>query len=267
MLLQDIYIYPIKSLGGQRLTRAQAWQRGFEFDRRWMLIDDTGQFITQRVEHRLALLSTEVTPSGILVCNKHFRSDSIRVDFQFESQQRIKARIWDDAVTAVVAPEAVNTWFSKFLGKTCRLVHLPETERRPVDPKYAANDEQVSLADAFPYLLIGQASLDDLNKRLDSAVSMDRFRPNLVVSGTEAFEEDSWAEIRVGTVHFKVAKPCARCVLTTVDQDTAEKGREPLHTLSGYRRTDNKVLFGQNLIALNEGTLNLGDPVEVIHHK
>ena len=264
MHIRDIYIYPVKSLGGIRVTTSRALERGFYFDRRWMLTDESGTFITQRVYHQLALLKTEITDTGILVSNRSKPKESVAVPFNLLSEETIKVSVWDDTIEALHVDNSVDEWFSDFLKLNCKLVYLPESGERPVDRRYADNNEQVSFADAFPYLLITQASLDDLNERLDVPVPMDRFRPNLVIAGASAFEEDNWKEVRIGEVHFKVAKPCARCVMTTVDQQSGVKGKEPLYTLSKYRKVNNKILFGQNLIALNEGIIREGDLLEVV---
>lgn len=267
MQVQDIYIYPIKSLGGIRYEKAAALQRGFMFDRRWMLVDEQGKFITQRVEHKLALLQTELQLNTLIISHKHYRDQQISFAINQQPENNLEVSIWDDLVVGSHLNPDIDLWFSNYLGKTCKFVFMPETGSRPIDEKYAQKNEQVSFADAFPYLLISQASLDDLNSRLENAVPMDRFRPNLVVAGSNAFEEDSWDKIRIGEVYFKVAKPCARCILTTVNQQTGLKGTEPLFTLSKYRATDNKILFGQNLIALNEGSISVEDTVEVMSYK
>lgn len=267
MKIQDIFIYPVKSLGGIRRSECKALQRGFEHDRRWMLVDHSGKFITQRVEHSLALLNTEITGNIAHIYCKDEPKQKIALNFDHAIGRNIAVTIWNDDVTAVHLSDEADEWFSDFLRKPCKLVFIPETGRRPVDPKYAERNEQVSFADAFPYLLISQASLDDLNRRLPQPVPMDRFRPNLVVSDTDSFAEDTWAEIKIGEVHFTVAKPCARCILTTVDQETGKRGKEPLQTLSSYRTSDNKVLFGQNLIALNEGIIRENDAIEIISYK
>lgn len=267
MFVQDLYIYPIKSLGGIKMKSSLALQRGFEFDRRLMLIDENGRFITQRVYSQLALLQTGIAEAGILITHKQHPELNTIVPFNHTREETITVSIWDDTVEAFHLNEELDEWFSAFLQFPCRLIYLPEDGTRAVDTRYAENGEQVSFADAFPYLLIGQASLDDLNTRLTEAVPMDRFRPSIVVAGSPAFDEDTWKEIKIGEVRFKVAKPCARCVLTTVNQETGIKGKEPLLTLSRYRTANNKVLFGQNLIALNEGIIKEGDQLEVLAYK
>jgi len=178
--------------------------------------------------------------------------------------------IWNDTVQARPYDDKTNAWFSDALDVKCRLVLLPGESKRPIDSNYAvAPDNEVSLADGYPFLLIGEGSLADLNSRLKAPVPMNRFRPNLVVAGTEAFAEDTWKRIRVGDVEFHLVKPCERCVLTTVDQSIGEKtGKEPLKTLSTYRNQNNKVLFGQNLIAESAGgSVRVGDAVEILEMK
>lgn len=267
MEVQDIFIYPVKSLGGIRCRQANALQRGFQYDRRLMLIDETGTFITQRIEHRLALLSTQVNESAVTIFHKQNPQEQLSIPLVTPTGTKLSVSIWDDRVSALSVSEEADEWFTRFLGRACKLVLMPEDGQRPVDVRYAEHEEHVSFADAFPFLLIGQGSLDDLNSRLDQPVPMNRFRPNLVVSGAAPFEEDSWARIQIGEVEFKVAKPCARCILTTVDQNTAIKGKEPLLTLSTYRKQNNKILFGQNLIALSEGIIRENDPVTILSRK
>lgn len=267
MFVQDLHIYPVKSLGGIRVKNALALQRGFQFDRRLMLTDVDGRFITQRVYHQLSLLQTEIGEEEIIITYKKQPDQRIIIPFYRNGGEPTTVSVWDDTVQALHLSKDIDKWFSDFLQFPCKLVHLPEDGVRPVDARYAEKGEQVSFADAFPYLLIGQGSLDDLNSRLDVPVPMNRFRPSIVVAGSGAFEEDTWKEIRIGEVRFKVAKPCARCILTTVDQETGVKGKEPLYTLSKYRTINNRTLFGQNLIALNEGIISEDDSVEVLSYK
>jgi len=178
--------------------------------------------------------------------------------------QPVAVRVWDDRVSAERVSAEADAWLSQFIEQACRLVHMPDTARRAVDPDYAAADDQVGFADGFPFLLISQASLDDLNARLDQPLPMLRFRPNLVISGCAPYAEDNWRRIRIGALEFRVAKPCSRCVIPTIDYATGEHGREPLQTLMTYRRRDNKIYFGQNLIHDASGRLERGMPVEVL---
>ena len=172
--------------------------------------------------------------------------------------------IWEDRCNAVTADPAAAEWFTGFLGTPCRLVRMPASTVRQVDLGWAVEGDRVGFADGFPFLLISQSSLDELNRRLDEPVPMDRFRPNVVVEGGEPFAEDGWAHVTMGEVGFRVVKPCARCVITTTDQLSGERGREPLRTLATYRRFGNKVLFGQNLIHNGTGVVRIGDSCEVM---
>lgn len=267
MQIEGIYIYPVKSLAGIPRSEAIALERGFEFDRRWMLVDENREFITQRTHHSLALLGTEIREDTLFIYKKHFPEQRVSIPLQADRGKTIRVSIWEDSLMVTRYKSEAENWLSDFLGKKCKLVFMKESAERPVDPRYALNDEQVSFADAFPYLLITQASLDDLNNRLFEKLGMNRFRPNIVVGGANAYDEDTWAEIRIGEAHFKVAKPCVRCVLTTINQETGNIGKEPLQTLASYRVSNNKILFGQNLIALNEGRISSQDKVEVIRYK
>ncbi|WP_255590383.1 MOSC domain-containing protein [Algoriphagus sp. NBT04N3] len=264
IFLQDIYIYPIKSLGGIRMEVCRVEERGFEFDRRWMLIDPQGRFVTQREYPRLALLKVQLESDFLKVYSSERPEDYIQIPLILEGYESVEVVVWDDTMLAKKLDPNIDRWFSEKLGMGVHLVKMPETTHRLVSPKYAVKNESVSFADGMPYLLIGQESLDDLNTRLERTVPMDRFRPNLVFSGAKAYEEDSWKTLKVGEVDFQIVKPCARCVMTTIDQENATKSKEPLKTLASYRTVNSKVLFGQNMVALSHGILKIGDSVQVI---
>lgn len=261
LILQNIFIYPIKSLGGIGLTEATVEERGFRHDRRWMLVDTGGRFVSQREYPQLALLGVELEEEGLRIFDRKNPKNAVVVTFELAQGPVRKVVIWDDEVIAVSVNREISRWFSDFLGFEVDLVLMPESTHRKVDPRYAVNGESVSFADGMPYLIIGQSSLDELNSRLESPVPMNRFRPNLVFTGGSPFLEDKLRKIRIGSVDFQIVKPCARCVMTTVDQDTAEQGKEPLKTLSSFRTVNNKVLFGQNVVALTLGKVKLGDPL------
>lgn len=260
-IIQDLFIYPIKSLGGIRLTEAKVEERGFKFDRRWMLVDSEGIFLTQRTYPKMALLQVELGDTGLIVFDKRNPEDTLQIPYNLISDLEIEVEIWDDRVIAKMVDPGLDTWFSEKLGMPCHLVIMPESTQRKVSSKYAVNDESVSFADGMPYLILGQESLNDLNSRLENPVLIDRFRPNIVFSGGHSYVEDSWKRIRIGAVEFQVVKPCARCVLTTIDQETGFQGKEPLKTLAGYRTIGNKVYFAQNMVALETGTIRIGDQI------
>jgi hypothetical protein len=249
-------------LGGIRLEEADVEERGFRFDRRWMLVDKEGMFVTQRVYPKLALLGVKLGEKHLIVFDKLDLSTRIEVLFELATGPEMLVTIWDDQVLAKVVHQDLNEWFSVFLGFEVRLVVLPESSQRKVDPRYAVKGESVSFADGMPYLIIGQESLYDLNSRLEQPVPMDRFRPNVVFSGGTPFQEDTLRKIKIGDLDFQIVKPCARCILTTVNQETGEKGKEPLKTLSSYRTLNGKVYFGQNMLALNFGKIRVGDLIQ-----
>lgn len=259
LILSEINIYPIKSLGGIRLKSAKVLEKGLEHDRRWMLMDDDHEFMTQRIYPKMALFKLSMVNDQFSITHK---GNSIVLPFTHSViDAPIKAKIWDDVVDVFEVSETYSAWFSEQLQINCRLVAFPEKNPRLVDERYQVNHEHVSLADAYPFLLIGEQSLADLNSRLKEPVPMNRFRPNFVFRGGDPFAEDRWKKFSIGKSKFAAVKPCARCVLTTVNQDTGEKGIEPLLTLSQYRKKENKVLFGQNIIALNHFEVYEGDEI------
>jgi len=261
LTLSEIWVYPIKSLGGIRLTTAKVLPKGLEYDRRFMLIEEGGLFMTQRVYPQMALFKTAITGNQLTIT---YLSDTLSIPLIPATLQLPRpVQIWDDLVMANEVDPVYSAWFSQRLGMACKLVYFPEKNPRAVDPRYKVNDEHVGLADAYPFLIIGQASLNDLNTRLDVPLPMNRFRPNLVFTGGQPYEEESWRNFTIGANRFVGVKPCARCVLTTVDQETAQKGKEPLKTLATYRNFNNKIIFGQNVVALDHHLITVGDTLAV----
>ncbi len=261
MHLQDIYIYPIKSLGGIKVEEAITEEKGLQYDRRWMLVDKNRVFITQRNIFRLALLQVRFIESGLEVFQKKNPEIRIEIPFLPQTDTFLNVTIWEDEVVGQLVDPAIGKWFSDQIGIPCDLVYMPEDSERKLKPKYSVNNESVSFSDGMPYLIIGQESLNDLNSKLENPVPMDRFRPNLVFSGAEHFEEDGWDTVQIGEAVFKVTKPCARCVLTTVNQDSGIRGKEPLLTLSQYRKVKNKIMFGQKMLLLKGDKIKVGDAV------
>ena len=260
--LTEIDIYPIKSARGISLPSARLDDWGLEFDRRWMVVDEKGHFLTQRTLPTMALINVALKEDHLSVTSRGV--GELAVPFLVSPSAKLRVDIWDDSLDAVdVGPDAAS-WFTALLGLRCRLVQMPEKPARFIDRKYAPQNSPVSFADAFPLLLISQMSLEDLNARLAVPVPMNRFRPNLVIGGSSAFEEDTWRSLEIGSVSFRVAKPCARCTVPTVNQDTGEAGKEPMRTLRTYRARDSKVYFGQNVIHEGHGILKVGDVVQAI---
>lgn len=290
--LDALYVYPIKSCGAIRVKRARVAERGIQHDRRWMLVDPEGVFLSQRDHPRMALIRPRLTDRGLevrapdmepLVIPTQEDSDASSAAFpsrERSARPRRPVRIWKDRCDAVDQGDEAARWFSAFLHLRCRLVRQVEDAHRPVPPDFDSGSgrTQVSFADAFPFLLTSMSSLRDLNHRIGagaegeapavpSGVPMSRFRPNLVVSGAPAWAEDRWRRLRMGALDFAVVKPCARCVVTTVDQATGatgEEGGEPLRTLGRFRRREGGVMFGQNLVHLGQGVIEEGVRVEVL---
>lgn len=261
LTLTALYRYPVKSLGGERHRVLDVQARGFSLDRQWMVVDPQGGFLTQRQQPRMTLIGARVDDQGVLqLCAPGMPDIAVGPC----ADQRVQVTVWGDSVSAAPTDPDADAWLSAFLGLPCRLVGFPREQVRRVDPDFARPSDQVGFADGFPFLLISQASLDDLNGRLDRPVTIQRFRPNLVVEGCEPFAEDGWRRIRIGELDFRVAKPCSRCIIPTIDPATGVPGKEPLRTLIGYRRRDSKVYFGQNLIHDGNGRLAAGMPVEVL---
>ena len=260
-IVSEIWIYPVKSFGGIQLQSAKVLPKGLEHDRRLMLIDEGNMFMTQREHHQMALFKTELVDQKFFV---HHNGESIELNYNY-SGNPIISQVWNDPILVYEVSKLHSDWFSDRLKIKCKLVVFPENLSRQIDPRYKINDDHVSLADGYPLLVIGQSSLDDLNGRMESPLPMNRFRPNLVFTGGEPFEEDHWSRFKIGESGFAAVKKCARCVLTTVNQDTAEKGIEPLATLAKYRRGENNVYFGQNLIPLNSGNeISVGQSIEIL---
>ena len=253
--LSEIWIYPIKSLGGISLQEAVPEPRGLRYDRRWMLVDETGRFVSQREIPKMAMLGTALETPFLTVFLKNAPNEKVQIPLEVNTAglQKIEVQIWDDSCTGLVLNPEINQWFSDNLGQNLRLVWMPDTNHRPADERYAPVGHQVSYADGFPYLIIGQASLDALNSRLELPLPMNRFRPNFVFTGGQPFEEDSWSEFSINQQLFQGQKPCARCSITTTDQDTAERAAEPLKTLATFRQFEKRILFGQNVVWLGDG--------------
>ncbi|MBZ9559849.1 MULTISPECIES: MOSC N-terminal beta barrel domain-containing protein [unclassified Modicisalibacter] len=259
--LSEIYRYPVKSTAARSLTRALVSEEGLDGDRRYMLARPDGRFVTARTHPALQRVIVEPVDGGLDL--HHPEAGAIEARETRFARESFTTAVWGDTFVAVTTETALDAWFSEILGEPVRLLWLGATS-----PRYRESlQRRVSFADGYPLMLISQASLEALNARMDAPQRMIQFRPNLVVAGTAAHAEDAWARIRIGEVEFRVDTPCARCKMITVDPTTGtfQARGEPLRTLAGYRRgADGKILFGQNLIALNTGELIVGAPVEVL---
>ena len=254
-------VYPVKGLAGQVLEEVEVQDRGFAWDRRWMLVGDDYRFLSQRQLPKMATIKAAVIGEELVLSRGN---SQIAVPVKPpETAVKIQATIWNDQVETMFLAEA-GQWLSEVVHHRCDLVFMPETTRRAVNPAFAIAGDIVGFADAYPVLLVGEASVADLNTRLSAPVPIDRFRPNIVVSSLEPFVEDEWGELEVGSAFLCGAKASDRCSVPTIDQLTGEPtGPEPIRTLSGYRRFGNGVYLGQNLTVRRKGRIALNDVVRV----
>ncbi|MES1197765.1 MAG: MOSC N-terminal beta barrel domain-containing protein [Chitinophagaceae bacterium] len=265
--VSELYIYPIKSLGGIFLNEAKLTDRGFQYDRCWMLVDKNNCFLTQRELPGMALLQVQLATEGLQVHHKKQPGEILFIPFQSQSTEKLIVKVFDDICHAQAVSAEADKWFSNMLSFDCRLVFMPETTHRKVDSRYAGNEEITSFTDGYPLLMIGQSSLDDLNGRLEESLPINRFRPNIVFTGGLPYEEDTMEHFTINEINFFGVKLSARCMITTTNQADASRGKEPLKTLATYRTRDKNVYFGQNLLFKGEGEIRLNDVIEIITKK
>ncbi|MDP1545207.1 MAG: MOSC domain-containing protein [Anaerolineales bacterium] len=261
--LSTLTYYPIKACRGFDVPASNVERMGLEHDRRMMVVTPDGGFLTQREYPRLALITPMLKNDSLTLSAPNF--DAIHIGIQ-KSGTPTPVDVWaSKGVDAIDQGDEAAVWLSDWLGASVRLVHIADGFKRTLNPNYAINmDDHTGFADGYPILVISEESLQDLNSRLDSALPMNRFRPNLVVKGCAPFAEDTWKRIRIGDVEMALVKPCARCVVTTIDKETLEKSKEPLKTLGAYRKHELGAIFGMNVIPLSEGRLEVGMSVEVL---
>lgn len=276
----SLHLYPVKALAGAAREELTVEPWGPAGDRRWMLTGPDGRELTQREHPRLALAAAELLPGG----GSDGRGpgeggirltapgrEPLEVGLPPRDRGTVRVQLFRTKIEVVPAAEEASAWFSAYLGEEAQLVHMDAPERRREIGDGARPGETVSFADGFPLLLTTTASLDALNSLIaqgdhadEGPLPMSRFRPNIVLEGTAPWAEDDWRRIRIGEAVFRVAKPCARCVVTTTDQSTAERGKEPLRTLARHRRFGDQLVFGQNLVPERTGRVRSGDSFEVL---
>ena len=261
MEVDSLYIYPIKSMEGIAVKAAELTAKGFKYDRAWMLTDATGRFISQREYPGLALMQIKLNDQDLSVRNGH---EEISFNLKTVTGPKLSTSVWKDHFESQEVSSEVSSWFSDMLKSKVKLVTYSESNGRSKHVSSLGRNIEVSYADGYPYLILGTASMDELNARTFIHMSIKRFRPNIVITTQDAHIEDEWKEIQIGDHLIQLVKPCARCDLTTIDPETAEIGQEPLITLSTYRRINRQILFGMNGISHGPGTLNVGDRVEII---
>lgn len=263
MLLSQIFIYPIKSARGIAVEETELETSGPSHDRRWMLVDEEGLFLSQRKVPRMVLMEPHLEGADLVVTAPGMSPLVISAASRSVGEL-LPVTIWHDRLKLPHPNPAHSQWFSDFLGQSCRLVYLPDNVIRNVEPPFDGPKWRVSLADGYPLLMVTEASLTMLNEQLTSPVGIERFRPNLVISGTAPHQEDDWRRVQVGSVQLAVVKPCDRCSIVLVDPSTGAAGVEPLRTLARYRNLPGGVMFGQNALVINPGKLCVGAAVEVL---
>ena len=271
LTLAALHVYPVKGLKGIDLESARCTDRGLEHDRRWMVVDAEGEFLSQREVPKMATVWTELGDGALTLAAPDMSPVDVPLDARPSAPMRV--RVWNSVCDALPASAYADAWLSEYLGRACRLVYMPDSTRRPSNPRYTTAERLVGFADGYAYLVTTEASLADLNARIaargGSSVPMNRFRPNLVLKGATAFEEDYWEKLRIGDTLLGAAKPCGRCQVTTTDQTTGEvTGPEPLATLATFRDSEEfGIRFGMNFVTLSAGNLRVGDPVEAVPRK
>ena len=258
-MVSKLFEYPVKGLLGNDICCATVNRRGLAMDRRWMLVDAQGEFLSQRLLPALTQF-LPVYHDHLII--KHLPSGETKAIEPEEFSKNLKVVVWGQECAAHGSTNGIDQWFSDKLNSSVRLVFMDDNDIRPV--KETSENDIVSFADGYPVLLTTQASLDDLNNRLDDTIDISRFRPNIVIDGKIPYEEDNWHRVKIGSVIFKVAKKCARCHVINIDQASGLSTKEPLKTLSTYRQEANKVYFGVNLIPENTGIVHEEDIVEVL---
>ncbi len=267
LTVSELNIYPVKGLKGISLEEARVTERGLENDRRWMVVDPQGTFLSQRSVPKMATVWTELYDDALALSAPDM--DVVEVPLEAREGEPVRVVVWRSTCDAIAVSPAADAWLSEYLGTPCRLVHMPESTRRYSNPDYAGRGKLVGFADGYACLATSASSLAELNERLGAqghrALPMNRFRPNIVVAGGAPWAEDAWREIGIGGAMFRAAKPCGRCQVTTTDQSTGEvRGPEPLATLATYREhPEFGIMFGMNWVVDVAGTIRVGDAVAV----
>lgn len=265
--ISQLVIYPIKSMGGISLSASIVEPRGLQYDRRWMLVDERGRFISQRETSILALFRIRLKENALDVELLYDSNKGIHIPFltieEIARSSRMTVSVWDDSCEAIAYPDHINQWFSSRIEMPCTLVYMPDDSSRQIDPDYASAGEITSFSDGYPVLMIGQSSLDDLNSRMESPIPMNRFRPNIVFTGGQPFLEDSITNFEINECKMLGVKRCARCNIPTIDQDTTLTNNEFTAILASYRLINNKLLFGQNVIIKTFGEIHVGNLIAI----
>ncbi|MDR3687946.1 MAG: MOSC domain-containing protein [Fimbriimonas sp.] len=259
--ISGLRIYPIKSFGGVELATTGVERRGLRFDRRWMLVDSEGMFLTQRSDTRLALFRIKIDDDGLIL--SHPGTGTRHVPYKPTGERR-SVQVWKSVCEGVQVSAELDEWFADLLNQQCSLVYMPDDSLRETSREFTQEGDIVGFADAFPILVLGESSMAGLNEKLEMPLPVNRFRPNIIVSGWEPHAEDGWARLQVSDVSLRFAKKCGRCSVTATDQDTGEVGVEPLKTLATYRKDGFNVMFGAYYVPEREGPISVGHSIQGI---
>lgn len=259
--LSEIYLYPVKSLGGFQVQSWPLVKTGLRYDRQWMLVDENGLFLSQRRLPKMALIATQIKDQQLWLSAAG--QSPIAVGLDQTNGEDIPVQVWEDDCLAVGVSEQVDQWLSEFLQHRCRLVYFPEHRVRQVDQNYAITSDQTAFSDGFPLLIVSKASLTAFNQAANLNISMQRFRPNLVIDDCAAYAEDSWRQISLGEIGLRLPKPCSRCAVPGINPDTAIAEKAVLASLAQLRQSQNKIYFGQNALHNQPGILTVGDKLTV----
>jgi len=258
--IKSIQLYPIKGMGGIPLKHTKALKEGIEWDRHWMLINERGEFITQREQRNLVFFKTELLEDGIQVS---YENDSLRIPFKSMLSESCEVQIWEHTLKANVWDKRFSAWFSDRLDKNVQLVSLNKDHARIKKIIVEPSEIPIRFSDGYPYTILGTASINSLNDKLENKIDASRFRSTILLETQTPHEEDNWTDFKLGGLAFRMVKPCTRCVVTTIDQKTGTASKEPLKTLNNYRKVGNHILFSMNAICLEEGNLSVGDTLEI----
>lgn len=263
--ISELYIYPVKSLAGIKLASSELSPVGLQYDRRWMIVDVDGKFLSQRELPKMATIKTSIINKKLVLSHNN---RSINIAEVQKQSEKITVTVWNDTLEAIKIDGHANLWLSQILGQECQLVYMDQQAERQIDKDFAEDNQYVSFADGFPILVISQASLDELNSKLDNNVNINRFRANIIVSGSNAHAEDYWQDLTINQTEFKAVKKCSRCIIPSINQSTGERDNaKMLSILNRYRKEDNKIKFGQNLIYKNadlivDKVISCGDEIK-----
>jgi len=259
MFVSQLYIYPLKSAKGLAVDAFELTRRGPLFDRQWMAVTLQGKFLTQRQYPKMCLIETSLQNDRLQLAAPSMSSILVA-----DSQMPSEVTVWKDTVRAKDCGDDVADWLSSYMGKPCRLVEMPADSQRLVDQDYATDGETVGFADGYPLMLVSQASLDSFNSKLDHVIGIERFRPNIVIDGCDAYAEDDWRDVQIGDIPMSLVKPCSRCIIPSIDPLTGEKQMLVNQALLKYRRRERSTYFGQNVLHRDVGTLQLGDKLRLL---